>query len=205
MASAMTSLEPEIKRDLTDWSRRHASEFERAVRQLTFSVESDDYDGLGKEEKTGLKDGVRVAGKVTKHTANMVKAAGTRDAVYSIVKAAGGKFKPWGAVKLGAKVAKAGAVLGVVALGFDVLDWALAAKREDDRETARQNAAQHVRETKEIVVKDLLEQPEGPMKALQAFEVDIAESLAEPQKCCRGTSELSTRCKATIRYAGRAP
>ena len=185
LASAMTSLEPEIKRDLTDWSRRHASEFERAVRQLNFSVKSDAYDGLGKEEKTGIKDGVRVAGKVTKHTANMVKAAGTRDAVYTIVKAAGGKFKPWGAVKLGAKVAKAGAVLGVVALGFDVLDWALAAKREDDRETARHKAAQHVRETKEIVVKDLLEQPEGPMIALQAFEVDIAESL----ESLRGAAE----------------
>jgi len=65
----------------------------------------------------------------------------------------------------------------VVALSFDVLDWALAARREDDRETARQKAAQHVRETKEIVLKDLLEQPGGPMKALQAFEADITESL----------------------------
>jgi len=173
----MISLEPEIKRDLTDWSRRHASEFEREVRQLTFSIKSDDYDALGEEGKTGIRDGVRVAGKVSKHTADMVKAAGTRDAVYTIVKAAGGKFKPWGAVKLGAKVAKAGAVLGVVALSFDVLDWALAARREDDRETARQKAAQHVRETKEIVLKDLLEQPGGPMKALQAFEADITESL----------------------------
>ena len=177
LASAMISLEPEIKRDLTDWSRRHASEFEREVRQLTFSIKSDDYDALGEEGKTGIRDGVRVAGKVSKHTADMVKAAGTRDAVYTIVKAAGGKFKPWGAVKLGAKVAKAGAVLGVVALSFDVLDWALAARREDDRETARQKAAQHVRETKEIVLKDLLEQPGGPMKALQAFEADITESL----------------------------
>jgi hypothetical protein len=108
----------------------------------------------------------------------MMKAAGTRDAVYSIVKAAGGKFKPWGAVKLGAKVAKAGAVLGVVVLGFDVLDWTLAAKREDNREAARREAAQHVRKTKEIVVNDLLGQPEGPIAALHDFEADMADSLA---------------------------
>ena len=177
LGSAMTSLQPDIEGDLTDWSRRHASEFERAVRQLTFSVESEDYDGLGKAENAGIKDGVRVAGQVTKHTANMVKAAGTRDAVYTIVKAAGGKFKPWGAVKLGAKVAKAGAVLGVVAAAFDVLDWVLAARKEDDREAARRKAAEHVRRTKPLVVKDLLEQPEGPLEALRKFEVDITESL----------------------------
>lgn len=196
--STMTSLEPAIKRDLTDWSRRHGSEFERAVRQLTFSVKSDDYEGLGKEEKTRLKEGVHVVGEVTKHTANMVKAAGTRDAVHAIVKGAGGKFKPWGAVKLGTKVAKAGAVLGVVAFGFDVVDWALAAKREGDRETARQKAAQHVRQTKEIVVKDLLEQPQGPMTTLQEFEVGIAESLASLRTAA--TERASSAHEASQRF-----
>ncbi len=49
-------------------------------------------------------------------------ASGRRSAIvmrsYAIGKAMGAKFKPWGAVKLGAKVGKAAAVLGVVAVGL---------------------------------------------------------------------------------------
>ncbi|NUU18470.1 hypothetical protein HP550_14530 [Cellulomonas humilata] len=181
LGSAIAALEPEIRRNLTDWSRRHASEFEREVRRMMFTVEADEYDAMGKDAKNSVKDGVRVAGEITKHTATMVKAAGTRDAVYAIVKSFGGKFKPWGAVKLGTKVAKVGAVLGVIAVGFDIVEWVVAAKKEDNRESARLEAVRHVRATREIVAKDLLSQPDSPIEALQELGAGITESLGRLQ------------------------
>lgn len=178
LASAMTSLEPEIERELDDWSRRHASEFEREERRFRFIVETTDFEAVKADDNAGLKAGIRVAGEVTKHAGNMVKGAGTRDSVYTIVKSFGGKFKPWGAVKLGAKVAKAGAVLGVLAVGFDITDWVISAKKEERREVARLSAVAYVRETKAKVTEDLVGQTDGPVDPLRAWETDLDQDLA---------------------------
>ena len=172
--SALEVLSAEIGRDLDEWSRRHASEYDRELKR--FECEST---APLKGDKDALAGGVHAVAIGVKHVGDVVKAVGNRDAVYAIVKAFGGKFKPWGAVKLGAKVAKAGAVLGVAAVGFDVVDWAMDARKESRREEARKTAAELVRSTTDTVVREILDDEEGPMEYAREQEASFTHHLHE--------------------------
>lgn len=174
LESAMSTISVEIDRDLDDWSRRYASEFEREVRRLEFARDSA---ATTADPVAGLATGAHIAANGAKHVGDFVRAIGNRDAVYAIVKGFGGKFKPWGAVKLGAKVAKVGAVLGVVAVGLDVVDWALARRGETRREQARRDAVTYVRDTMDEVLSDLLAQEGGPMSYVESLDDDFVDQL----------------------------
>lgn len=176
LGSAMDSLSVEIERELDEWSRRHASEFDRELKRFEFAAETK---RSGKDQGGGLAGGVHAAAVGVKHVGVVVKAIGNRDAVYAIGKALGAKFKPWGAVKLGAKVGKAGAILGVVSVGFDIMDWAMDAKKEARRELARQTAAEHIRATTDDVVAGLLDQEEGPMNYVREVDALFAGHLQQ--------------------------
>lgn len=172
LRSALETLSEEVGRDLDEWSRRHASEYDRELKR--FEYESTVPVGGGKEALAG---GVHAAAVGAKHIGAIVKAVGNRDAMYAIVKVFGGKFKPWGAVKLGARVAKVGAVLGVVAVGFDVVDWAMDARKESKREEARQTAADHIRATVGDVVQEILDDADGPMQYTREQETSFTDHL----------------------------
>lgn len=174
LLSAMSSLSVEVDRDLDDWSRSYASELDREVRRLDFARDSATAIA---DPMALLAEGAHIAAHGAKHVGDFVRAIGNRDAVYAIVKGFGGKFKPWGAVKLGAKVAKVGAVLGVVAVGLDIVDWALARRSEKRREQARQTAVAYVRETTGEVLSDLLSQEGGPMSYVESVERDLVDQI----------------------------
>lgn len=65
----------------------------------------------------------------------------TRDVVYGIGKNLGFKFKPWGATNLAKTLGKAGAVLGVVAVVWEVADMFLDERRHAKREEVRKKLA----------------------------------------------------------------
>lgn len=174
LGSALEVLYEEVGRELDEWSRRHASEYDRELKR--FEYESTAPSTTGRDRLAGA---VHAAAVGTKHVGAIVKAVGNRDAVYAIVKAFGGRFKPWGAVKLGAKVAKAGAVLGVVAVGFDVADWAIDARKESKREEARKSAAELIRATADDVVRQILDDEDGPLQYAREQESDLADHLRQ--------------------------
>lgn len=174
LGSALEVLSEEIGRDLDEWSRRHASEYDRELKRFEYESTTPIKGGKG-----ALAGGVHAAAVGAKHIGAVVKALGNRDAVYAIVKAFGGKFKPWGAVKLGAKVAKAGAVLGVVAVGFDVADWAMDARKESKREEARKSAAELIRSTTGDVVRQILDDEDGPMQYAREQETNFTNHLRQ--------------------------
>lgn len=174
LGSALEVLSEEIGRDLDEWSRRHASEYDRELKRF-------EYESTRPIKRAGdpLAGGIHAAAFGVKHVGAVVKAIGNRDAVYAIVKAFGGKFKPWGAVKLGAKLAKVGAVLGVVAVGFDVVDWAMDARKESKREDARKSAAELIRSTTGDVVGQILDDEGGPMQYAREQESNFAAHLRQ--------------------------
>lgn len=174
LGSAMEVLSEEIGRELDEWSRRHASEYDRELKRLRYESTPP-----SESAKNALAGGVHAAAVGVRHVGAVVKAVGNRDAVYAIVKAFGGEFKPWGAVKLGAKVAKAGAVLGVVAVGFDVVDWAVDARKESKREEARQAAAEVIRSTTSEVVREMLDDEDGPMQYAREQESFFTNHLQQ--------------------------
>jgi predicted GTPase len=85
-----------------------------------------------------------------------VKSGGQRDIVYGIGKFFGVKFRPWGAVNAAAKIAKAGALLAVVGVGLDVLEWVRSAKARRRKERARKDAAKFLRESRDEIRASLL-------------------------------------------------
>lgn len=187
LASAIEPLQGQVSRDLADWRMRNSSQFDRELRRFEFAVNRD---GLSKPSDDGVGatggEGMQVAAGFVKGVHGIGKALGNRDAVYAIGKAMGAKFKPWGAIKLGAKVGKAAAVLGVVAVGFDIADLVKDHKQEAKREQARKVAVEHVRATAEQVVSDLLDQAEGPMEYIKKLDKELTDSIEQ----LRGQAEL---------------
>lgn len=190
LGSAMDTLWVEIDRELDEWSKRHASELEREIRRLEFAVNAATQ--RGRDAKDALAGGVRVAAHGAKHLGDIAKAVGNRDAVYAIVKAVGGKFKPWGAVKLGANVAKVGAVLGVVAVGLDIADWVMSQQQEDAREKARKQAVDYVRDTAGDVVADILSRDGGPMGYIEQVGKDLTDQSAQLRQDAEGRAQAMT-------------
>jgi hypothetical protein len=70
----------------------------------------------------------------------------TRDIVYKIGKAFKFKFKPWGAVKIAAKLAKVGAVMSIAGVVWDIADIFLDEQRHAQREEARKELAKFLRD-----------------------------------------------------------
>ena len=198
LGQALEGLDGEIRDDLDDWARRNKSEFDRELRRL--KIDAGDQQGRRKGREA---DGaVRVAAGGLKETARVVKALGNRDAVYGLVKAAGGKFKPWGAVKLSAKVAKVGAVLGVLALGFDIADWILTKRKEDQREAARRKADKHVSDTIDQVVESVLSLDDGAIVYVDQVDTGLTvevQAFRDGIQAQQATLDAESRRREHIR------
>ena len=124
------------------------------------------------KKKRGNKAG-KAAGKAGK-----AMGGATRDAVYRFVKAMGGKFSPWGAVKLAAKLRVAGAVLGGVAVVLDIRSWWKDARAEKGREQARAAVAHHLIAQRASIVEAIaLGAPGevGPVKLAKQYTDEMAE------------------------------
>lgn len=186
--SALEALSEEIGRELDEWSRRHASEYDREFKRFEYEATTP-LNG----DRDALAGGVHAAAIGVKHVGDFVKAVGSRDAVYTIVKAFGGDFKPWGAVKLGAKVAKAGAILGVVAVGFDAVDWAMDARKQSKHEGARKTAAELIRSTTDYIVGEILDDEDGPMAYTREQVTSLTNHLHElvEQRELQGQARIS--------------
>lgn len=180
-----------IERDLEEWRQQHEPHVGRELSRWksTMSAEGLETDPplIGTENGAGL----RFAAALIREAARMVKAAGTRDAVYTIgKKVLGMNFKPWGAVKAGARVARVGAVLGVVAVGFDVAAWVKAQRDENSRESARKLAADHIRETAPKVIDQIIgthpagtgEVPENLVASADHLREQLASRVEELQR-----------------------
>ena len=180
-----------IERDLEEWRRQHEPHVGREVSRWTFTMSAEGLEAdsplIGAENGAGL----RFATALIREAARMVKAAGSRDAVYEIgKKVLGVNFKPWGAVKAGARVAKVGAVLGVVAVGFDAAAWVKAQQDENSRESDRKLAADRIRETAPKVIGQIIgthpadtgEVPENLMASADHLREQLAARVEELQR-----------------------
>lgn len=104
--------------------------------------------------------------------------AATRDAVYGVGKYFGFKFKPWGAVKLARALGKAGAVMAVIGVVWDVVDIFWEEHRQAKREEARQALAKWLAETVPVVVRAIADGDDEEPGLFHAAE-DYLASLDE--------------------------
>lgn len=106
------------------------------------------------QEKTGP------VAKAAKRAGGVLKNA-SRDAVYQFGKFLGVNFKPWGAVNLAAKLAKVGAVMGLISSGLEIVSLLSSARKSKEREQLRKQMAQQLVKQAEQVVATLLDPVEG--------------------------------------------
>ncbi|MFV3116716.1 LeoA/HP0731 family dynamin-like GTPase, partial [Gordonia amicalis] len=164
-------------RDIDQWFETHSSTIGRRMK----SAEPAGTVSLGVEETfVGPVDGVNAAKAVAgsaHHTARVAKAIGNRDAIYSIGKSLGVKFKPWGAVKAGGRVAKAAPILAAIGTAADAHALYKGHKSGKDRERARNDAIDFITQAAEIAETQILDGDgrDGPIPALRERVAVLAE------------------------------
>ena len=155
--------------------------------------------------------GERLAMRVFTESSRIVSAFGSREPIYRLGKAFNYKFKPWGAIKGGARVAKVGAFLGVVAVVWDVVSFVRDLKAENGREAARRKAAQHVHDTAPAVIEEILrgtEQGSGLLDHLEeqesALEGIVAELDARQRQLAVAMASIRDRKRAVEQFVETA-
>lgn len=180
------------QRDLDHWRNTTSSAVRRSDPGLwTNPLES--VRPTGKLPKSKRRGAGRRAAAATMGGGNLAKAMGHRDIVYKIGKAIGHKWKPWGAVKGAAKLSRVGAVLGVVAVGFDAVSWISDRSAEGQGEGYRVALADFIEESVNQVTTRLTRgtEPDGPLTVMDA-------ALADFRSAARDLADvLATRDTAT--------
>ena len=172
--------------ELNAWRERSFEAIERRLDSAEFrAIFADHIDTApdspdAKKGKRWLREGFDKVGRAM--------GGATRDLVYTIGKALGFKFKPWGAVKLAKTLGKVGAVMGVVGVAIDIADIFFDERRRSEREDARQKIAAFLRESGPRVVETLAqgtEEEPGVLRPLDAatqtlrkLEADQSEERA---------------------------
>jgi hypothetical protein len=131
-----------------------------------------------------------------------VRSGGTRDVVYDVGKFFRYDFRPWEAVKTGAKIAKVGAVLAAVGVGLDAIDWAMSAKAANKREEARRDAAKFLRDSRDAIRDSLLGGEAavlGPGAYLAEHASELARMLNELHESFLGEKRAHKALETQVR------
>ena len=176
LRSAIDRYAATAEKELLSWQEEHASMIEREFRGIDSINDAAVVSDFSSDRATGTVDGIiGGAGNVADHAAKAAKVLGNRNAVYAIGKQFGHKFKPWGAVKGGAKVAKVGAVLGVVAAAADAKSMFDDSKKSEVHRTNLDAAAARIEDQATQLVLQITEGDEGsgPTGFLDAARTQI--------------------------------
>ncbi len=161
--------------EIEEWIATHSSAINREFAAAQFAGDLGLTDSDTPSSNDGAEGAVKAAGTVTQSAQKLVAALGSRDAVYGLGKAFKYKFKPWEAVKTGAKVAKAGAVLQAVAVVWDAVSWAQLELSRRSWESVLADAEAQVEAASSEKVHELLHGDGGPLVFLAARQQEISE------------------------------
>lgn len=166
-----------VAQDIDTWFAKHASSIGRQLKSVALAEGA----ALGVEGAfVGVTEGVNAAKIVAgsaHHTAKIAKAIGNRDTIYGIGKSLGVKFKPWGAVKAGGRVAKAAPILAAIGTAADAHAMYKGHKAGNDREETRRGAIKFVDDAVQTAESELLlgTDNDGPVAALHERSGVLAE------------------------------
>nr|WP_078640251.1 GTPase [Streptomyces sp. NRRL B-24051] len=168
-------------RVLDEWYSDHITAIGREMRAAEFQVTPGFAAEFKAQEDAWYEDLTEGVGNVAGAAAPLAKALGNRDAIYAIAKQFGHKFKPWGAVKGGAKVAKAGFVLAVVAAAVDAAAMANDIHKAGKHKHQQESALQVIDEAAAGIVEQIMhgEQGEGPVGYLEQRTKELEILLDE--------------------------
>lgn len=204
LTDALSRYLKEAKRKLDEWQSEHASAIDRERREADFQLSH----GIAEEFQVDggalYEDVAEGAGRVAAAVAPLVKALGNRDAVYAIGKQFGHKFKPWGAVRGGAKVAKVGNVLAVVGAAVDVAVMANDARKSSEHKDAQAAAAQAVDEYSAVLIDTIVQGDgiDGPLGYLEQRKTQLESLLADQLGHASATRQAVDELASRIEVVG---
>ncbi|OFJ55535.1 GTPase [Mycolicibacterium grossiae] len=153
---------------IDEWSATHQSAINRELAAMSFSEHlGQPATGVDESASDTVSDVIGVGKFVTESAQKLAAGAGTRDAVYAIGKGLGRNFKPWGAVKLGQTVARAGVVLQVVAVAWDAFSWVRTEGKRASWEETISGAVESVETISAKHIAEFLRGDDAPITYLQ--------------------------------------
>lgn len=157
---------------IADWVTTHESAINREFASADFdgTLELTDPSLPVSETIGGIGAAANVATKTAKNVASIFE---NRDAFYAAGKFIGHKFKPWGAVKGSAAVARVGVVLSAVTVVLDGASWAMEQHTRNSWQAECDAAADAVDEAAIAKADELLRGEEGPLTYLSGRRADV--------------------------------
>ncbi len=182
--AALDRYDRQVESDLLSWQEEHADMIQREFRDADAAAGTPSTGTFNAQNATGTIDGlIGGAGNVAGHAAKVAKALGNRNAVYAIGKRFGHKFKPWGAVKGGARVAKVGVVLGAVAAAADAKSMFDDSKKSKMHKANLSDALATIQDQASQLVVQITEREDGtgPVGFLDAMTAELQSLLEETE------------------------
>jgi hypothetical protein len=162
--------------EIGEWAVSHESEINREFASMNFGQKlgtpaADDKETPG----DAVADGLGVGGIVISSVEKLLSALGTRDAVYAIGKKVFRiKFKPWGAVKAGRMVARAGVVLQVATTAWDLISWVRTEGKRSTWEETITVAVESVEQNSAEGIAEFLRGEDAPVAYLEERHTEIS-------------------------------
>ncbi|WP_430227969.1 GTPase [Pseudarthrobacter oxydans] len=162
--------------EIDEWAVSHESAINREFAAMNFDQKlstpaADDKETPG----DAVADGLGVGGIVISSVEKLLSALGTRDAVYAIGKKVFRiKFKPWGAVKAGRMVARAGVVLQVATTAWDLISWVRTEGKRSTWDETITVSVESVEQNSAEGVAEFLRGEDGPVAYLEERHTEIS-------------------------------
>jgi predicted GTPase len=178
-----TDLHAEIKEfmataagEIVEWAATHESAIDRELAAMNFDQKLGmplaDHDEAPRD---AAADVIGVGGFVISSVEKLLSGLGTRDAVYAIGKKIFRiKFKPWGAVKAGRMVARAGVVLQVAATAWDIVSWVRTEGKRSTWDETITAAVESVEQNSAEAVAEFLRGEDAPVAYLEERHTEIS-------------------------------
>jgi len=186
---------------ITRWYANTRSQIERSLKSRAFSkLQFDPAETNSATESAPRRSRIRWLSAVLGGAARLSEPVANREAVYAIGKAMNFKFKPWGAVKGGATLAKLGPVLAVVAVAVDGVTWIREKGAEKGRESTRKELSAKIHSEVPDVVKRILGEMDSDTATADHGERPFAYLIRELSTIESLRNELSIEVE-TIRLS----
>ncbi|GEP27802.1 hypothetical protein CLE01_24000 [Cryobacterium levicorallinum] len=162
--------------EIGEWAVTHESAINRELAAMNFDQKlgtpvADDEEA----PRDTVADVTGVGGFVISSVQKLVSGLGTRDAAYAIGKKIFRiKFKPWGAIKAGKTVARAGVVLQVAATAWDVVGWIRTEGKRSTWDETITVAVESVEQNSDERVAGFLRGEDAPVTYLEERHTEIS-------------------------------
>lgn len=162
--------------EIDEWAATHESAIDRQFAAVNFDQKlGTPVAGDDEAPRDTVADETGLGRFFISSVEKLVSGLGTRDAVYAIGKKIFRiKFKPWGAVKAGRMMARAGVVLQAAATAWDVVSWVRTEGKRSTWDETVTAAVESLEQNSAELVAEFLRGEDAPVAYLEERHAEIS-------------------------------